>query len=124
VGLAGALDEERSRGIVVRLVCLWVVWLLVLLHMGVGDVVWIAVYRGSGGSRGDRVSFVVGIAIGGKGVVEVCLCGRGGIAVVVVMVVVEAGVGVAVGVDVEVVLAERVVVVVGINVKDGRGRGA
>jgi hypothetical protein len=119
------LDEERSRGIVVGLVCLWLVRLLVLLlHVRVGYIVWIAVYRGSGGSRGYRVSLVVGIAIGGKGVVEVCLGGRGGIAVVVAVVVIEAGVGVVMGIEVEVVLAEGVVVVVGINVKDGRGRGA
>jgi hypothetical protein len=61
----------------------------------------------------------VGIAIGGKGVVEVSLGGRGGIAVVVAVVgVAEALEGTCVDV-LEIVVG--VVIVLGINVKDGRG---
>lgn len=111
-----------------------------LLHVGVSDIVRVAVYRGGGSSRGYRVSFVVSIGVIGEGVVEVCLRGRGGIAVVVVRVgvgvgVVEAVVGVGVGVlesvDVEILLGIVIVIVIqgevvvlGVNVKDGRGRAA
>lgn len=87
---------------------------LSLLHVRVGYIVWIVVCRGSGSSRG----------VGGKGVVKVCLGGRGGIAVVVsVVVVVDAGVGMCVEVLRSVVI-EAVVIVLGINAKDGRGRCA
>lgn len=105
-----------------------------LVHVRVGDIVRVAVYRGSGSSRGYRVSFVMSIGVVGEGFVKVCLGGRSGIAVVVVRVgvgVVEAVVGVVVGVfegiEVDVslnIVVQGVVVVLGINVKDGRGRGA
>jgi hypothetical protein len=111
---------------VVLLLLLLLLLVLVVLDLWVGYIVRIAVYRGSGGGRGDRVSFVVCIGVVGKGVVEVCLRGRCGIAVV------GEAVGVVVGsigdevvgsiVDIEVNVG--VVVVLGINVKDGRGRGA
>jgi len=101
---------------------------VVVVHVRVGDIVWVAVYRGSGSSRGYRVSFVVSIGVVGEGVVEVSLGGRGGIAVVVVRVgVVEAVVGVddrileGIGIEVRLRIG---IVVLGINVKDGRGRGA
>jgi hypothetical protein len=110
--------------------------MLLLVDVRIGYIVWIAVYRGSSGSRGYRVSFVVSVAVGGKGVVEVCLGGRGGIAVVVAVVVVV-GMNVAEALDgtrvdvsevvegVEAVegveVVEGVVIVLGINVKGGRG---
>jgi hypothetical protein len=78
VALAVALDKERTGGIVVSVVGLL---LLVLVQLWVGYIVWIAVYRGSRGSRGYRISLVVGIVISGKGIVKVRLGGRGGIAV-------------------------------------------
>jgi hypothetical protein len=93
--------------------------LLLLMDVRVGYIVWIAVYRSSSSSRSYRISLVVAIAIGGKGIVEVCLGGRGGIAVVVVVV---AGVGVVealIGTCVDVL--KGVLIVLGINVKDGRG---
>ena len=115
-----------------------------MLGLWVGYIVRVAVCRGSGSSRGYRVSFVVGICVVGKGVVEVRLCGRGGIIAVVGEIVVVGVVGgrvgdgvvgsirneVAVrivGIDVNVVprvTVETAVIVSGINVKDGRGRGA
>jgi hypothetical protein len=100
--------------------------MLLLMDVRIGYIVWIAVYRGSSSSRSYRVSFVVGIAVGGKGVVEVCLRGRGGIAIVVAVVAVV-GVGVGMtealeGTCVDVLeVVEGVVIVLGINVKDGRG---
>ena len=100
--------------------------LVLLVDLWVGYIVRIAVYRGSSGSRGHRVSFVVCIGVVGKGVVEVRLRGRCGIAVVSEVVGVVAGgtgdevVGSIVGIGIEI----AVVVVLGINVKDGRGRGA
>lgn len=96
------------------------------MDLRIGYIVRVAVYRSSGGSRGYRVSFVVGISVVGKGVVKVRLRGRCGIAVVGEVVAVVVGgtgdevVGSIVGIGIEI----AVVVVLGINVKDGRGRGA
>jgi hypothetical protein len=98
--------------------------MLLLMDVRIGYIVWIAVYRGSSSSRSYRVSFVVGIAVGGKGVVEVCLRGRGGIAIVVAVVAVV-GVGMTEALEgtcIDVLeVVEGVVIVLGINVKDGRG---
>lgn len=102
LALALALGKEWTGGIVVSVIGMLLVLVLVLQLWWVGYIVWIAVYRGSSGRRGYRISLVVGIVVCGKGIVKVRLGGRGGIAVAV---------------------AVAVVVVVEVDVKDGRGRG-
>lgn len=81
LALALALGKEWTGGIVVSVIGMLLVLVLVLQLWWVGYIVWIAVYRGSSGRRGYRISLVVGIVISGKGIVKVRLGGRGGIAV-------------------------------------------